>query len=458
MVQTPNIDALAARGTLFRNAYTNCPICVPCRASLATGRYVHQIRYWDNGFPYDGAIPSWGHRVREQGVRVDSVGKLHFRSTEDDNGWSESVEPLNVVDGIGDLLGCMRDNPPVRKKGKALTEAGPGDSTYLQYDIRNGINGSKWVREHANDEQPWVLFLSFVCPHPPYISFQEQYDLYPNNEVPLMPQWRADEQPDHPAIAYFRQFFNMPEELNEDLLRRWTAAYYGACTHLDQQIGKVLTTLDECGLTDSTRVIYTSDHGESLGARGLSGKFTLYEESAGVPFIMAGPDVPVAKTVETPISLVDCFPTVLDAVGVDLLPEDADLPGQSLWEIANAPDQDRTVFSEYHAVGTRNATFMLRDRQYKYNMYVNDPAQLFDLQGDPDECHDLIDSPDHQAVAAQFDQTLREMLDPEAVDALAKADQNAKIEAFGGREAVISRGTFTNSPVPGEKPAFKVYS
>ena len=77
-VETPNIDSLAERGTRFTNAYTNCPICVPARASLATGRYVHQIGYWDNAFPYDGQIRSWGHHLRSQGYQVDSIGKLHF--------------------------------------------------------------------------------------------------------------------------------------------------------------------------------------------------------------------------------------------------------------------------------------------------------------------------------------------------------------------------------------------
>ena len=91
-------------------------------------------------------------------------------------------------------------------------------------------------------------------------------------------------------------------------VRRVTAAYYGTTTYLDQQIGRVLSALDEFSLTDSTRVLYTSDHGECLGARGIFGKFTLYDEAAAVPMIMAGPDVPEGKVVQTPVSLVDCFP------------------------------------------------------------------------------------------------------------------------------------------------------
>ena len=114
-IQTPNIDRIAESGTRFTSAYTCCPICVPARASLATGRYVHQIGYWDNSFAYDGKIPSWGHRLRQQGYQVDSIGKLHFKGQGSDHGFTQEIEPLNVVDGIGDILSCIRDNPPFRK-------------------------------------------------------------------------------------------------------------------------------------------------------------------------------------------------------------------------------------------------------------------------------------------------------------------------------------------------------
>jgi choline-sulfatase len=183
----------------------------------------------------------------------------------------------------------------------------------------------------------------------------------------------------------------------------------------------------------------------------------MYEESVALPFIMAGPDVPAGKVVETPISLLDCHPTILEAVGADPGPGDDKLPGRSLWSMAQGSDEERTVFSEYHAVGSRNALYMLRNRQFKYIHYVHEPAQLFDLTIDPQEENNLATSPDHQVVLQKFEQELRSLLDPEGVDTEAKADQWTKIEAFGGREAVLKRGSFDNSPVPGERPAFKTY-
>src|SRR5258707_15472574 len=120
MIRTPNLDRLAARGVRFTDAYCNSPICVPSRAALHTGRYVHRIRFWDNGIPYDGSVPSWAHRLRQAGHEAMSIGKLHFRRADDDNGFTEEVIPLHVVEGIGDPLGWLRDPLPVRRAALRL--------------------------------------------------------------------------------------------------------------------------------------------------------------------------------------------------------------------------------------------------------------------------------------------------------------------------------------------------
>ncbi len=458
VVETPNIDRLADRGTRFTSAYTTCPICVPARASLATGRYVHQIGNWDNGCPYDGSVASWGHRIRSQGHHVDSIGKLHFRREEDDVGFTEAIDPLNVVDGVGDILGCIREDPPFRLKRPGIDGAGPGTSTYQDYDASNTDRACRWLAEHREDETPWVLFVSFVCPHPPYIAPESLFRLYSPDDLPLPAQWRGEDWPDHPAIDYFRKYFDFAEPFSESAIRNLAAVYFGVCTYLDGQIGQVLHALDANGLTDTTRIAYTTDHGEHLGARGIFGKFTMYEESAAVPLILSGPDVPEGTTVDTPVSLVDFYPTVLETVGAAPSDEDAGLPGRSLYDIMGNPEGDRTVFSEYHAVGSQSAIYMLRDRRHKYVYYVGGPPQLFDLEADPQELVDLSASPDHRVILESFEARLRSLLDPEAVDAEAKAAQSQRIQAFGGEDAVRARGAFDNSPVPGEAPTFKDYS
>ena len=141
MIRTPNLDRLASRGVRFTDAYCNSPICVPSRASFQTGRYVHDIRFWDNCIAYDGSIPSWAHRLRDAGHRVDSIGKLHFRSADDDNGFSEEHIPLHIVDGIGDPIGMLRDPPPRREASlKLAAEAGCGDSELSR--LRRSHHGS----------------------------------------------------------------------------------------------------------------------------------------------------------------------------------------------------------------------------------------------------------------------------------------------------------------------------
>ncbi len=452
---TPHLDRLARRGTRFDTAYSNCPICVPVRASLATGMWVHQAGYWDNAFPYDGRLPSWHQRLRHQGVHIDSIGKLHFSRSEDDHGFTHEVEPLHVVDGIGDVLGCLREDGPLRKKRSGILEAGPGDSTYLQYDRRNADNAVAWLGQHAEDERPWAAMLSFVCPHPPYICPPAWYEHYADRDLPMPPQWRQEDWPDHPVIDHFRRFFDFHPQFEEAEIRQLLAAYYGACSFLDAQIGRVLQQLQDLGLTDRTRIIYSSDHGEHLGGRGIYGKFSMYDESAAIPLIAAGPDVPHGHVCRTPTSLVDIHPSMLESAGATRPEEDAGLPGRSLWTIASNPDAPRTVLSEYHAVGSRHACYMLRDERYKYNYYVGAPAQLFDLQTDPQELHDLAADPKQTPLLAEYEARLRRILDPEATDARARADQAALIASRGGEAAVRARGAFDNSPAPGEAPAFR---
>ncbi len=450
--RTPNIDRLAAAGTRFDCAYTPCPICIPARASLATGQYVHRIGYWDNGQPYDGRVESWHHVVRAAGLRVDAIGKLHFRGG-DDNGFTEEIEPLHVVGRIGDVLGCIRDEPPRRHKRAGIDEAGPGDSTYIRYDAANGDRACDWLARHAGDSRPWVLFVGFVLPHPPYIAPPELFESYDPQRLPMPPQWQAEEWPAHPVIAGLRAAFDFDRPFSESVVRRLNAAWYGALSHMDRQVGRILDAVGALGLAGRTRVLYASDHGESRGARGLFGKFTMYEESAGVPLLVSGPGVPQGRVVRTPVSLVDVFPTVLEAVLGDAKAS-RDLPGRSLLAIAREADADRTVFSEYHAVGCTHGTFMVRRGRWKYVHYVDAPPQLFDLAADPQELRDLAGVPAHQAARQEMERRLRDIVDPEDADARARADQRRVVERHGGREAVIARGAFDNSPVPGEAPKF----
>ena len=191
-----------------------------------------------------------------------------------------------------------------------------------------------------------------------------------------------------------------------------------------------------------------------MGRRGLWGKFTLYEESAAVPFLIAGPDVPEGHMSNEPVTLVDCFPTICDFVGTPAASRDYDLCGQSLWPVLEGQSLGRCAFSEYHAVGFTDASFMVRNDEYKLIHWVNAPAQLFNIIHDPNELHDLSEDQNHASALELMQGELRSILDPQAIDARAKSDQQRLIAQYGGRQAVLARGTFANSPVPGETPQF----
>ena len=452
LVRTPNIDKIASKGVRFVNSYTNCPICIPARAAMATGRYVHEINYWDNGIPYDGCIPSWAHRLRENGYVVDSIGKLHFRKTDDDNGFCNEIDPLHVYEGIGDILGCIKDDVPFRKHRGGVLEAGSGNSSYIEYDLKNTQRSCDWLSEHAKDDKPWALFTGFVLPHPPYIAPEEYFDLYATDEIPLPPQWAKSDWPKHPSIDYIRRFFDYTEQFQKSDIQKLNAAYFGMCTFLDNQIGKLLEELEKNNLVDSTLIIYASDHGEALGARGIFGKFSMYEESVAVPLIMAGPNIPEGKTIHTPVSLIDIYPTILDNFNIAFNSAEIDLPGDSLFSIIGSDEKNRTIFSEYHAVGSAYASFMIRYKRYKFIYHVNEKPQLFDLENDPLELKDLSGNDEYRNILTEYEERLRSIVDPEDADRRAKIDQAAKVEAFGGKQKVLKHGAFEVSPTPGSKP------
>ena len=442
----------------FSDAYTNSPICVPARASLATGRYPHEIRFWDNGIPYDGSVPSWHHRLKAAGHEVTSIGKLHFRSADDDNGFSQEVMPLHVVDGIGDPAGWLRQPLAVRKAAlKLAQQAGRGDSDYQGYDGRITDAAVDWLkaRAAAPPEKPWTLFVSLVCPHFPLIARPEWYDLYPEDKVPVPALYDPAQWPDHPYVRAIRecQIYQKGFAANPGSLQRALAAYFGLVSYVDHNVGRLVAALEASGLAGTTRVLYSSDHGDNLGTRGLWGKSTMYEEAAGVPMIIAGPGLPQGVVCREPVSLVDCFPTILSWAGVPPRPEDRDLPGLPLHEIARTAPK-RTILSEYHAAGAATGVFMIRKGPFKYVYYAGMPAQLFDLDADPQETRDLAAEPGYQGLLADCEKQLRAVVDPDAADRLAKSDQAARIAAYGGREAILNLGSFSHSPVPGTKAVY----
>jgi len=450
LIKTPALDKLAAEGTRFTSAYCTSPICVPSRAGFATGLYTYQNHCWDNAFPYDGTNRSWGHDLIERGHDCVSIGKLHYRNETDPTGFSQQINPMHVIDGVGDLIGCIRTDPVVRIGArKYIEEAKPGVSTYQQYDIGTCEEAIAWLKAKAEsgDDKGWMLFVSLVCPHFPLTAPQELMDLYPEESIPLPPQFDAE---NHPAIAEYARLMNFSTPpFTPEQTRRAISAYYALVTFIDGLVGRIVDAVDSLGLAEDTAVIYTSDHGDNLGRNGVFGKSTMFEDSVGVPLIMRGPGIAQGATVDAPVSHVDIYPTVLDIVGGGIPdPNRAARPGVSL--LSHEPA--REVIAEYHATCSTSGIVMLRKDQYKYVHYITYPPQLFDLAIDPDELNDVAGDSRYAQVLADMRAALFRILDPVEVDRLAKSQQEALVASHGGRESVLSAGALGYTPAPGEKP------
>ena len=454
VARTPHLDALASRGTRFASAYCQTPICVPSRASIATGRYAHQVGSWDNATPYRGTeAASFGHRLAQQGYKITTIGKLHYRSPNDPNGFADQRLPMHVLEGVGDLYGLLRGEMPVRPQSrKQVLEAGPGESDYIRYDRAIARMAAEWIdAEGTHEDRPWCLVVGFVSPHFPLIPPQAQFDLYRPEDIPMPISWRPEEWARHPVLDLKRRQEALDVPFDEAQIRTAMHAYYALVSFVDEQVGTVLDALHRSGQASKTRVIYASDHGEMLGEHGLWWKSSMYESSVAVPLIVAGPDIPEGKTVATNTMLVDLFPTILDAVGATPDHADVDLPGRSLIGLANSADEKRNTFSEYHAIFSPSGVFMVRNERFKYVRYVGYPPQLFDLAADPEERSDVAANPAYTDARASCEAVLRRICNPDEVDRAARDNQKQRIEAAGGTATILSEGVrIPYTPTPDE--------
>lgn len=449
-VRTPHMDALAARGTRFSQAFTPSPICVPARASFATGQWVHQIGHWDNAMGYDGRVRGWGHALQAAGHRVESIGKLHYQNETLPTGFDRQHDPLHLADGLGQVWGSVRDPMPDEPRQSRLFHAlGPGTSEYNAYDTASADAAARWLHERASrpDPRPWTLYVGLVAPHFPLVVPQRFLDAIDVGALPPPRLHPMDGFERHPWVQRHADYYDCDAELGTAERRRLALACYCALVgFVDEQIGRVLDALAASGLEGTTRVILTSDHGDNQGARGLWNKSTLYREAVQVPLVMAGPDVPAGRVCETAVNLIDIAPTLVQGAGL-AVPKD--FSGRSLLDIAQAPyDPQRIAFSEYHAVGSPSAAYMLRQDRWCYHHYVGFEPELFDVKEDPGQTRNLARE-DHCAGArARLDGVLRNMLDPEQTDRRAKADQNRLVERMGGRDAALGIGPRGASPAP----------
>lgn len=335
----------------------------------------------------------------------------------------------------------------LRAPGRMLGhEIGAGENAYTRYDAAVTARAADRLRDAADRPAGWCLYVGLVASHFPFVCPQPFYDLHDGMDLPEPKLHPSAGYQKHPWVEKQNAMMDTGSRfVDADERRRAFVACYGLVGWLDHNVGRIMTALGEAGLADDTAVVYSSDHGDNVGARGLWGKSGMYQESVAVPMLLSDPDLDPG-TCDTPVSLVDLAATIPAHFDLPAAPE---MVGNSLVDIAStADDPDRAVFSEYHAVGAVNGAFMLRRGRCKLIHYVGFEDELFDLEADPEETVNLACDPDHADTLAALHSALREICDPAEVNDRAHKEQRSMVDRLGGLEAVRDMGPKGATPPP----------
>lgn len=432
LVKSPHIDALAEKGVVFNNSYTNFPLCVPSRASFMAGRYANAMEVWDNATDFSCSTPTIAHYLRSRDYSATLCGKMHFIGPDQMHGFEQRL----VTDVYPSNFAWTPDwtegphNRPTGINMRAVVDSGTCvRSLQIDYDdeVEFFAHQKLYDLVRFSENQPFFLMVSFTHPHSPFITKQEFWDRYNHDDItlPRVPTIPLDEQDEMSRWLHYAHGGDLDEVTDEHVLNA-RHAYYGMVSYCDDKVGRILGTLDEVGLTDDTVVIFTSDHGEMLGERGGWYKQYFYEWSSRVPLIVSCPDRFKPGRRDECVSLADILPTTMDMAsdGAEWEPVEA-LDGNSLLPLllGDDPGWDNTVISEYTGEGTCAPCRMIRTDNHKLIYTHGHPDLLYDLQADPDELNNLADDPAHAKVRDQLRNRLLTDWDPDEINERALQSQ-----------------------------------
>jgi arylsulfatase A-like enzyme len=388
LVKTPTLDSLAARGVRFTAAYCQNPICVPSRVSVVSGRMPCHLHTFGNtaNQKYEG-ITTLADVFVNAGYKAAWFGKTHwgnprFVDTPDENR-SKKAGKHAENENLGRL-------PQQSQVSKWPAEENP------EHLIANEALDFLTKNHRGN----FFLGVSFLKPHFPFTIQQKYYDLYCGKVSP--PRDAAKLIAELPAVSKReRENYKHAEATREDILRT-KAIYYGMVTFVDEEFGRILKKLDELGLRDKTIILYTADHGEMLGDRGIWYKNSFYDGSASIPFIWSFPKaLPQGKVVNTPAMNMDILPTLCDLCK---LPKPAGLEGSSLLPVMLGTDNERQRYALSENYRGGFAGRMIRTDRWKYFFYTNGDEYLYDMQADPGEEQNLVKNPAYRKTADELKQ------------------------------------------------------
>jgi choline-sulfatase len=429
-VQMPHLMKLAEQAVVFDSAYCNSPLCAPSRFTLVSGRLPSQIGAYDNAADFPADVPTYAHYLRRLGYRTALSGKMHFCGPDQLHGYEERLTSDIYPADYGWAVNW--DEPDVRASWyhnmSSVLQAGPCvRSNQLDFDEEVVFKARQYLYDHVRltPEQPFCLTVSMTHPHDPYTIPREYWDRYEGVDIPLPRQHieQAEQDPHSQRLLKVIDLWDKP--LPEDKIRDARRAYFGACSYIDDNIGKLLGTLEECGLAEDTLIVFSGDHGDMLGERGLWYKMHWFEMSARVPLLVHAPKRFAAHRVSQSVSTLDLLPTLVELAGGQV-EQGLELEGRSLLPHLKGEGGHDEVLGEYMAEGTLSPLMMIRRGPWKFVYSEDDPLLLFNLQHDPAERENLAGSADHQTLLAEFIAEARERWDISAIHAATLASQRRR--------------------------------
>jgi choline-sulfatase len=426
MVDTPNMDRLAAEGVVYDAAYCPSPLCAPSRSSLMSGLPVHQNQVYNNCSVMQFEHPSYGSELDRQGIYSAYIGKTDVYRSGVELGFTEMISPGDRKPP-GDI-NFSRQPLSVRDDGAARADGyGVKDDAFAR-DTRNVDQAVAWLSDTAPRlDLPWTLTVNINAPHFPHFVTADLWEKYRDSAD--LPSHGADaESANHPYALDLRKHFQT-DAISADQARGLRRGYLGGVDFVDAQLGRLLDVLEATGQRDGTVVAYASDHGEMLGKFGMWWKCSMYEDSVRVPLIMSGPDFARGTRIGTPVSLLDLQSSMFRATGAERPNHWWGTPLQDV----TGDDPDRIAFAEYHGHGTRSGSFMIRKGDWKLLYHAAAPHQLFDLSIDPEELENRYET--EPETASDLEAELRQLCSPELENRRAHDFEHAQMASLNRTSA-----------------------
>ena len=404
----PTLDRLAENGVVFENAYCNFPLCAPSRFSMATGQLASTVGAYDNAADFSAAIPTYAHYLRSLGYQTSLSGKMHFIGPDQFHGFEKRLTAdLYPTDFSWVPSWGNEGKRDTNDQRGVLTSGICERSVQIDYDEEVTFKAIQNIYDLArsDDKRPFFMQVSYTHPHEPYLCRKEYWDLYDGREIPL-PRVGALPEGEHDphSVRLLADFGMLNVQFREEDVLRARRAYYGSISYVDRMIGRILEALAATGAAGNTVIVFTSDHGEMLGERGMWFKKHFFENSMRIPLVIHAPWI-AAQRVADLVSLVDLLPTFNGlATGSPWSGAVEDLEGTDLTGLFGRADQpaERAVHAEYLAESTLAPMFMIRRGKYKFISCSQDPDLLFDLEADPNETRNVAQDPTLKLIVDAF--------------------------------------------------------